>query len=87
MRQLNPLVFFVAKIRMKELIKMTKILVILGLITTLFTTILPAEVLAENRHFHYHRHCHKWHCHYKKPPIDIQIAQQEFVDNETKGAN
>lgn len=66
---------------------MTKILVILSLITTLFTTILPTEVMAENRYFHRHRHCHKWHCHNDKPPIDVQIAQQDFVDNETKGAN
>ena len=66
---------------------MNKILVILVLITTLFTPSLPPKFRAKNRHFHRHRHCHKWHCHYKKPPIDIQIAQQEFVDIETKGAN
>ena len=65
----------------------TKILVILSLIITIVTTILPTEVMAENRHFRHHWHCCKRHCWHKKPPINVQIAQQEFIDNETKGAN
>lgn len=86
-RQLNPLVFFVAKNDKGRLLMYTKNLVILSLIITIVTTILPTEVMAENRHFRHHRHCHKRHCWHKKPPINVQVAQQEFIDNETKGAN
>ena len=86
-RQLNPLVFFVAKNDKGRLLMYTKILVILSLIITIVTTILPTKVMAENRHFRHHWHCCKRHCWHKKPPINVQIAQQEFIDNETKGAN